>query len=215
MSETRLSVEGFCVGPLQANCYLVWDPKCHQGVVVDPGMQSEPVLSEARSRDVSITAVVCTHGHFDHVHALAFFRDSLGCPVRIHAEDGPLLEGMAEQAAHFGFPATAAPPPDIPIRDGERLPVGGCALQVLHTPGHTPGSVCLLGPGFVLTGDTLFAQSVGRTDLPGGSYERLMASIREKLLTLPDVTVVHPGHGPSTSILHERRNNPFLKGLVP
>ena len=214
MGQARLKVEGFCVGPLQTNCYLVFDQDFGQGVVVDPGMESEFVLSEAHKRDLTITAILCTHGHFDHAYLNGFFKESLGCPLLIHEADAPLLAGMADHVALFGYPAQTSPPPDAFLKDGESVPVGSGSLKVLHTPGHTPGSVCLLADGFVLSGDTLFAQSVGRTDLPGGSYEQILASIREKLLDLPDPTEVFPGHGPVTSILHEKRHNPFLKGLL-
>lgn len=215
MAGAKLKVEGFCVGPLQSNCYIVLDPASGQGILVDPGMDSEFVLSEAQKRDVVLTAIVCTHGHFDHAYLNGYFKEHLRCPLLAHEADAPLLASMGDHAALFGYEAQPSPPPDAFLKDGEAVPVGAGSLKVLHTPGHTQGGICLLGDGFLLSGDTLFAQSVGRTDLPGGSYEQLMGSIRNKLLVLPPATEVFPGHGPVTSIRHEKRHNPFLRGIEP
>jgi hydroxyacylglutathione hydrolase len=210
-----LQIEVFCIGPLQSNCYLIWEGDSGQGVIIDPGIESETALFEAQKRDVRVTGILLTHGHFDHTYGASFFKNALSCPLMIHREDAPLLAEAGEHAALFGFAPAPSPPPDAFLTDGERVPVGSGALEVLHTPGHTPGSICLRADGFVLSGDTLFAQSVGRTDLPGGSYEKLMESIREKLMPLPDPTDVLPGHGPSTRIGFEKKNNPFLRGPLP
>jgi hydroxyacylglutathione hydrolase len=214
MSErVRLHVEGFPVGPLQSNAYLVWDEETRHAVLVDPGMESEPILPQIRLRDLSVVALLNTHGHFDHVYNNGFFKESLGCPIFIHPGDLEMLKAAPEQASAFGFEGQASPPPDGLLKEGVDIPVGQGLLKVLHTPGHSPGGVCFYSPDFLLSGDTLFAQSVGRTDLPGGSHEILLKSIGAKLLTLPDVTTVLPGHGPSSSIRHEKRHNPFLQGL--
>ncbi|MFQ5532708.1 MAG: MBL fold metallo-hydrolase, partial [Candidatus Methylomirabilales bacterium] len=148
----------------------------------------------------------------DHVCGNAFFKAKTGAPVLIHPEDVPLMRQAAQQALAFGFQVPAPPPPDRLLNEGDEVTMGESRLRVFHTPGHTPGGICLYGEGVVFVGDTLFSGSVGRTDMPGGSYEILLSSIRSKLLSLPDETAVYPGHGPSTTIGEERIHNPFLTG---
>lgn len=206
-----LEVLSFTLGPLENNTYLVWDPRALEAVLVDPGMGSEAVEGEIRSRGLSLKAVLNTHGHFDHIYRNAHFSKAFSCPFLLHEGDLPLVRGMAEHAALFGFPADPCPDPGGFLAEGQEFPVGAGTLKVLHTPGHSPGGVCLAAEGFVITGDTLFAQSIGRTDLPGGSFDTLVASVREKLFTLPDETQALPGHGPATSIGFEKRHNPFVR----
>ncbi len=206
-----LQVRSFLVGPLENNTYLVWDPGAKEAVLVDPGLGSEAAKDVILSQGLQLTAILNTHGHFDHASNNGLFARAFGCPVFIHEADVPLLAGMAEHAAMFGFQAEPSPKPAGFLQDGGKVPVGGGSLSVLHTPGHSPGGVCLAADGFVLTGDTLFAQSIGRTDLPGGSYEQLLDSIRRKLFALPDTTEALCGHGPSTSIGYEKRHNPFVR----
>ncbi len=209
--QNELQVRAFLVGPLENNTYLVWDQATKEAVIVDPGLGSETVKETIISEGLKPAAIINTHGHFDHASNNGFFASAFGCPVLIHEADAPLLNGLAEHAAMFGFSAKASPAPDGFLTDGQQIKVGDGFLTVYHTPGHSPGGVCLAAPGFVLTGDTLFAQSIGRTDLPGGSYEQLVDSIRRKLFSLPDETAALPGHGPATSIGYEKRHNPFVR----
>jgi len=206
-----LEVRAFTLGPLDNNSYLVWDPAGREAVVVDPGMGSEVLDGEIASLGLEVKAVLNTHGHFDHIYRNAHFTRAYGCPYLLSEADLPLVHGMSEHAALFGFDADPCPEPGGFLVEGQEFPLGSSALKVLHTPGHSPGGLCFAAGGFVITGDTLFAQSIGRTDLPGGSYDLLVASIREKLFVLPDATQVLPGHGPSSSIGYEKRHNPFVR----
>ncbi len=209
---STLTVETYQVGPLENNTYLVVEKDSSAAVLVDPGMGSEFLADAVRKRGLALKAVLNTHGHFDHIYNNAYFRDRFGCPVMIHREDLDLLRSMPSSAALFGFTASPSPDPDAFVKAGDRIPVGGGSLRAIHTPGHSPGGICYAGDGFVICGDTLFAQSVGRTDLPGGDFDTLVASIRTGLYSLPDSTEVFPGHGPSTLIGFEKRHNPFVKG---
>jgi len=211
MSEiASLNVDTYMVGPLQNNTYLIWDPDTRSAVLVDPGMESREVADHIREKNLRLKAILNTHGHFDHIYENAFFKKTFGCPLRIHEGDLDFLRRMDEHALGLGFQAQASPEPDSFLREGERIDVGSGWLEVLHTPGHSQGSVCFTGPGFVLSGDTIFAQSIGRTDLPGGDLETLLQSIRERILTLPEDTRVYPGHGPASEVGYERRHNPYL-----
>ena len=209
-----LRVETYEVGPLENNTYLVVDDAGREAVLVDPSMGSETLAARIRELGVRLTAVVNTHGHFDHIFHNALFAEEFGAPVLLHEGDLELLRGVESHAALFGFRARKGPEPSAFLRPGQTLAVGSGTLRVIHTPGHSPGGVCLVGEGFVLAGDTLFAQSIGRTDLPGGDFDTLVRSIRRELYTLPDATEVLPGHGPSTLIGYEKRHNPFVKGLA-
>jgi glyoxylase-like metal-dependent hydrolase (beta-lactamase superfamily II) len=203
------------VGPLQSNSYLLADEVTREAALFDPGMESEPVADILARERLTVTAIVNTHGHFDHVFGNAYFKAKTGAPLLMHRADLDLVKRLEEQSLYFGFRATPSPPPDRFLEEGDEVRVGGIRLRVLHTPGHSAGGICLVTDGTAFVGDTLFAGSIGRTDLPGGSAETLLTSIREKLLTLPDDTVIYPGHGPATTIGHERRHNPFLTGRVP
>jgi glyoxylase-like metal-dependent hydrolase (beta-lactamase superfamily II) len=206
-----LDIHTFVVGPLQSNSYLVVDEGSRRAAVIDPGMESETVLDAVRRDALQLDTVIITHGHFDHVFSSALFKAETGAQVVMHPDDLPLLEEVPETARFFGFKAPVQPKPDKLVREGDVISVGSLALRVLETPGHTPGGISLHLDNAVFVGDTLFAGSVGRTDLTGGSLEVLLHSIGSKLLTLPDRTVVYPGHGPATSIGAERRDNPFLQ----
>ena len=206
-----MEIAAFVVGPLQSNSYLVIDETSRRAAVIDPGMESEVVLDAVRRRGLRVDAVIVTHGHFDHVFSGALFKTATGAEVIMHPNDLPLLAEVPETARFFGIKAPTPPDPDRLVREGDAVPVGGLSLRVIETPGHTPGSISLCLDDVVFVGDTLFAGSVGRTDLSGGSLESLLHSIRTKLLTLPDRTVVYAGHGPTTTIGAERRDNPFLR----
>jgi glyoxylase-like metal-dependent hydrolase (beta-lactamase superfamily II) len=201
-------------GVFAENCYLVYDPAHTDTVLVDPGEEPERFLAEARRLGRNISAVWITHAHVDHVSGVAEIRERTGAPVFLHPADRPLYDNVVQQGLLFGIRVLPPPEPDRELHHGQRLPLGTMGFEVRHVPGHSPGHVCFLGPGVVLGGDVLFEGSIGRTDLPGGDYDTLIAGIRRELLTLPDSTAVYPGHGPATTIGRERRSNPFLTGAA-
>lgn len=210
--KRALDVACFVLGPLENNTYLVWDPATADAVVVDPAPGCEAVAETVERKGLSLKAVLNTHAHFDHAAGNGLFVRRFSCPLMIHEADLPILRNMPGYASLFGFSAPPSPEPAVLLHHGDDVAVGGASLRVLHTPGHSPGGVCFAGDGFVIAGDTLFAQSIGRADLPGGDYGALLDSIRRELFALPDETVVYPGHGPATTIGDEKRDNPFLKG---
>lgn len=205
-------IETFPVGPLQCNCSILVDEQTREAVVIDPGDEPERILaalSEARVRPV---ALLHTHAHFDHVTGTAEVARATGAPIRLHAADRPLYHALPEQASFFGIKAEAPLPAGEPLQDGESIRFGRFALRAIHTPGHTPGSLCFELQGdspALFSGDTLFRRSIGRTDLWGGDTEAILSSIREKLFRLPGDLPVVCGHGPGTTIDEERRRNPF------
>jgi glyoxylase-like metal-dependent hydrolase (beta-lactamase superfamily II) len=196
------------VGGLETNCYLVYCETTKECVVVDPGAEADkifPVIAEEELRPI---ALINTHGHIDHIGANREVKDKFRIPLWIHAGDKEMLAKTQSLELFLFLGAQDSPPPDRFLSDGDEVRVGRGLLRVLHTPGHSPGSISLLGEGFLLSGDTLFFEGVGRTDLPEGSQKQLEASICEKIMTLPDETAVLPGHGPLTSVGFERQNNP-------
>lgn len=199
----------FPVTPFFVNCYVV--KSGGEAVVIDPGDVTRD-LSHALA-NTSVRMIVNTHCHCDHCGGNAALVRDTHAPLAIHEEDLPLLRAVEVQGQMFGISVTPSPMPDQYLTEGDTLTVGSVELKVLHAPGHSPGHIMLLGDGFVFAGDVLFAGSIGRTDLPGGDYHQLMRSIQSKLLTLPDATVVYPGHGPATTIGEERRHNPFLSEI--
>lgn len=206
-------LETFPVGPLQCNCIILGDERTKSAVVIDPGDEIERVTAALDRRGLSVVAIVATHGHIDHVGGFAELKKMTGAKTLLHEADVPLYEELASQAEWLGIAAPSMTTLDGGLDEAVGLAVGGLQLDVRHTPGHSPGSVSLVLPEDVPTlfsGDTLFAGSIGRTDLWGGSFEEIIASIRAKLLTLPDDTIVIPGHGPRTTVGTERRTNPFL-----
>ncbi|HUP00303.1 MAG TPA: MBL fold metallo-hydrolase [Gemmatimonadota bacterium] len=202
------------VGPFQANAYLVWESAPGEAVLIDAGAEGERLLAELSARGLHLGAILQTHAHGDHIAALPEVVAATGATVYLHPDAEPMLASAeANLSAFAGLPVTA-PVPTTPVRDGEILTLLGREIAVHHTPGHAPGSVCyhFATDGVVFTGDALFEGSVGRTDFPGGSLEELLNGIREKLLTLPDETVVYAGHMGPTTIGRERGANPFLQG---
>jgi len=201
-------------GVFVENTYLVIDEQAGQGAVVDPGEDTDLIARALRDAGVSIVAIWLTHAHLDHLLGVSRIREETGAPVYLHPADRPLYDAAPQQGAAFGIPAAPLAPPDRPFNHGDALRVGDLSFEVRHVPGHSPGHVALVGHGVVFAGDVLFQGSVGRTDLPGGDYDTLLASIRRELLVLPDSTIVYAGHGPQTTIGAERRSNPFLTGAV-
>lgn len=200
------------VGPLGVNCCLLGCEETGQGIVVDPGGDVDRILIAIQKRNLTIRTIINTHGHFDHVGGNRQLKDATAAELLIHQADEPMLSRVAAVAGMYGMSAQNSPAPDRFLEDGIVVEFGSHSLQVIHTPGHTPGGCCLylVSEQLLISGDTLFADGVGRTDLPGGSHEQLVNSIRSKLFTLPDQTVVWPGHGPSTTIGHEKHHNPYL-----
>ncbi|HZN56052.1 MAG TPA: MBL fold metallo-hydrolase [Candidatus Polarisedimenticolaceae bacterium] len=205
-----LEILVFTYGPFAENTYVVVGPGGRSAMVVDPGIGSEPVLDVLRERRLACALIVNTHGHLDHVAGNAAFHRATGAPIAIHAADLPLLENVRLQASLYGLAAEDSPAPGLELVEGAPLPFDGTAFEVIHTPGHTPGGVCLRRGSQMLVGDTLFRGSVGRTDLPGGDWDTLVASIRGKLFALPDDVACYPGHEGETTIGRERRTNPFV-----
>jgi hydroxyacylglutathione hydrolase len=207
-------LEMLTVGPFQENCYVIGDEETSEGAIVDPGDEATRIALAVEQTGLDIGQILVTHAHIDHVGAVAALADEYACPVLMHAEAEPMLEQLPAQAIMMGLRFGKVPTVDHYTEDEEVLEVGGLKLRSLYTPGHAPGHVAFYveGEDLLLSGDALFAGSVGRTDLFGGSMEVLMRSINERLLTLPDETRVYPGHGPQTTIGTERAHNPFLQG---
>ena len=204
------------VGILQCNCYVLGDETTGEAVVIDPGDDIERVQEVLQRHRLTAEVIVATHAHIDHVGGIEGLARSTGAAVMMHREDLPLYQNMAVQAAFLGVRPPGTVEVDQFLDDGDRVRWAGHELEVLHTPGHSPGSLSLYMPGDdqrIFSGDTLFQASIGRTDLWGGSYEEILKSIEGKLMALPDRTPVFPGHGPATSIAEERRFNPFLTEL--
>ena len=205
-------IKTFVLAPMESNAYILADAGSRAAALIDPGIGSEHLLEALQAERFRLDLVINTHGHFDHVYRDGYFQSKTGARLLIHEADVPLLRQLPEFARHYGFSGGEPPQPDGFLRDGDVLTVGDLAVRVYHTPGHSPGGVCLHAGDALFSGDTLMAGSIGRTDIPGGSYEELIASIRRKLLVLPDSTVVYTGHGPRTTIGDEREYNPFLIG---
>jgi len=201
-------------GQFVENCYLVVDEQARECAVVDPGEEAGLILHKLAATGAKPVAIWLTHAHIDHVLGVGRVAAETGVPVWLHPADRPLYDAVPQQAEWFGLRAPTLPPPDREFTHGDTVRVGDVSFQVRHTPGHSPGSVSLVGPGVVLGGDVLFAGSIGRTDLPGGDFDTLIASIERELLSLPEATIVYTGHGPETTVGHERRSNPFLPGAA-
>ncbi len=200
------------VGPLAVNCFILGCEDTHEGVVVDAGGDADRVIAAAERYNLKIGQVITTHGHFDHVGANQAVVEHFGARLLIHAADAPMLERAGDIARTYGLQGNNSPQPDMFLADGMEIGFGTHRMRVLHTPGHTQGGCCLYleAEKKIITGDTLFADSIGRTDLPGGSHEQLLESIRGKLFTLPDDVTAYPGHGPETTIGHEKLHNPYF-----
>ncbi|MCJ7610710.1 MAG: MBL fold metallo-hydrolase [Candidatus Aminicenantes bacterium] len=198
------------VGALETNCYLVYCPETLDCAIVDPGAAPERIIAAVAERELKPIAILNTHGHIDHIGSNREMKNKYRVPLRIHKADGPMLAHIQSVELSLLLGAEESPPADSYLKEGEAVTIGRCSLAVIHTPGHSPGSVSLLADSFLLSGDTLFCGGVGRTDLPGGSFRDLEDSIRRKLLTLSDDLLVLPGHGPRTTIGQEKDTNPFI-----
>jgi glyoxylase-like metal-dependent hydrolase (beta-lactamase superfamily II) len=213
----ELEVRGVVVGLFQENCWIVGSRRRGEAVVIDPGDEPEEILAMARDMGVKITRVLASHAHLDHIMAVRAIVEATGAPFLLHADDLTIAEHMPVAARMWmGRDVPPAPAPDAFPVDGQDIEVAGVTLRVIHTPGHTPGSVSLYAAEahLLFSGDTLFRESIGRTDLPGGDTETILSSIRERLYGLPDDTRVLPGHMEETTIAHERAHNPFVRGSL-
>ena len=202
------------VGPLQCNCSVIGDESTREAMVIDPGDDINDVLARVRKHGLTVKQIVITHAHIDHVGGAMKLRQITGAPILLNQNDYALLKMLDAQAAWVGMASPGKVEIDQALGDGDKVRAGILEATVLHTPGHTEGSVCLYFPAQqkLIAGDTLFAGSIGRTDLPGGSLEKIMSSLHQRVLALPDETIVVPGHGPLTTIGEERESNPFLAG---
>jgi len=205
-------LETFPVGPLQCNCTILADEESREAIVIDPGDEISRIHRRLSTLGLTLKQILVTHAHIDHIGGAQKLKKLTGAPIFLNEDDLPLLKIMAEQAAWVGVETPETAPPDESLNDGRRVGLDSYPAQVLHTPGHTQGSICLqFAPlKMVFAGDTLFAGSIGRTDLPGGDGEQIIHSIQTRLLSLPDDTKIIPGHGPVTTIGRERITNPFL-----
>jgi hydroxyacylglutathione hydrolase len=204
--------EVLAVGPLQCNCSIIGDETTREAMVIDPGDNIEDVLALVRKHNLQVKQIVITHAHIDHVGGAMRLRAATGAPIVLNQNDYALLKMLDMQAAWVGMASPGKVEIDHSIGPGEKLEAGSLTANVIHTPGHTEGSICLYFPTEkkLIAGDTLFAGSIGRTDLPGGSFQKIIRSLHDRVLALPDDTVVLPGHGPITTIGKERETNPFL-----
>ena len=211
MNSSRLQVEPLIVGPLLSNCYIIWDERSTEGAVIDPGDEAHKILKVVHETHVAVKFILATHGHFDHVGAVATVKQRTGGEFLAHQDDLFFIEDGVNAARRWGFEIEQPPKPDRFITDGDQIKIGGFTLDVVHTPGHSPGGVSFVHDHMVFSGDTLFQGSIGRTDFQKGSLDELIKSIKTRLYTLPDDTIVFTGHGPSTTIGDEKHSNPFVR----
>jgi hydroxyacylglutathione hydrolase len=207
----QMKYEMVVVGALETNCYLVYCKETLECAVVDPGADPERIIRQIAELGLKPVILINTHGHVDHVGANLDIKTKYDIPLCIHSSDSKMLNNILATAMGLFLGAKKSPEPDRFLEDGDSIPIGKSHLKVIHTPGHSPGSISLSGDGFLLSGDLLFYGGVGRTDLPGGSWSVLEESIRSRIFTFPDDTIVLPGHGPSTSVGQEKMANPFIQ----
>jgi len=198
------------VGPIQANCYVLGCERTKEAAVIDPGGDVDKILMTLAKDKLHCVTIINTHGHFDHTADNKRLKEVTGAKLVIHRADAPMILHQGSNGSMWGMEVEDSPPPDSYVEERDVITFGDISLQVLHTPGHSPGGISLLSDKMVFVGDTLFAGSIGRTDLPGGDYETLIRSVKEKIFPLGDDVVIYPGHGPKTTVGRERRSNPFF-----
>ena len=209
--EGILVIKSLTVGPIMANCFILGCETSYEAVVIDPGDETDKILLSLAESKLKVKYILNTHGHFDHIGGNNKMKQATGAGILIHRLDVPMLEHLSASAAAWGFKADDSPVPDRTIDDGDVVSFGEIELNVIYTPGHSPGGVSFHFNGYVFVGDTLFAGSVGRTDFPGGNFDTLKESIQTKLFVLGDDVRVFPGHGPETTIGNEKKFNPFVR----
>ena len=207
-----MKIDTIVVGALQVNCFIVYDEDSHDAIVVDPGADAEKIITLIEDRKLKVSRIVCTHAHFDHVGAIRELKEKTGAAVMLHRGDMDIYMRADKQGALWGFHIEQPPAPDMHMIEGDEVAVGRFLLKILHAPGHSPGGICLYGEGVIVTGDTIFAGSVGRTDFPGGSMTELKRSFA-RIIALPPETTIFPGHGPLTTVKNEKENNFFVYEL--
>lgn len=209
-------IETLQLGPVSTNAYVIGDPAAGSAAVVDPGDEAPRVLALLDRLGLRLETIIVTHAHFDHVGAVGPLVEATHAPFLLFHAELPVLQVAADRAQTlFGLTIPRPPAPDRLLREGDTVTLGGAPFRVVHTPGHSPGHMCLIGDGLAFVGDVVFQGSIGRTDLPGADHATLLRSIARHILTLPDDTVLYNGHGPATTVGRERRTNPFLVGLPP
>lgn len=206
-------IKSVVVGPLDVNCYLLGCEDTKVAAIIDPGDNADEIIKIIDNEGLNPKFIINTHAHFDHISGVKAVQERYKIDFFLHKEDLFLVESASEQAAAFGLSHIPKPEVDKFVNNGDTISLGDKVINVIHTPGHSPGGTCYHIENNVFVGDTMFAGSIGRTDLPGGSYETLINSIKERLFPLGDNTIVYPGHGPSTTIENERKHNPFLTEL--
>ena len=199
------------VGPIVTNCFIVGCESTKEAVVIDPGDDPDKILMKLAESELKVKYLMNTHGHFDHVSANKRMKKATGAPIAIHPGDEPMFNELSQSAKMFGLESEDSPPADIHLNEGDDISFGEITFKVLHTPGHSKGGICLYTKGHLFAGDTLFSGSIGRTDLPGGDFDTLISSVRQKIFPLDDDTIVYAGHGPETTIGREKATNPFLR----
>lgn len=208
-----MKVRALTVGPIMENCYILYDEKTLDGIIIDPGAEANLILAEVAKLKLHIKYIVDTHGHADHIGANREVGEALHCKLAIHEDDVPMLSDPNLNLSSSGYMGKliTSQPADVILHENDVIEFGNCKLRVIHTPGHTPGGICLVGEGVVMSGDSLFAGSIGRTDFPNGSMRDLIAALKAKIITLNPDLKVYPGHGGPTTIGYERDTNPYLQ----
>lgn len=206
-------IKSIAVGPLQANCFIIADEKTKKAMVIDPGDEPDRIMDIIKTNELSVDYIICTHGHFDHVGAVSDIKKETNADVLIHQDELQIYKAALDMAAFWGYDIDPLPDPDRFVNDEDEIKIGGLVFKVMHTPGHSPGCICIYGEGSVITGDTLFAGSVGRTDFYGGDGLKLKQSFK-KLMKLPENTKVLPGHGEITTIGREKQENMFSEEFL-
>lgn len=205
-----MKIKEYVVGPLENNVFLIIDENTKESLLIDPGIESDYILNDINKENLNLKYIINTHSHFDHAHNNVFFKEKTKAKLLIHKDELMILKTMGQQAMVWGMKVPKSAEPDKLLEEGDIIEIGNIKLKVIHTPGHTPGGISLIVDKIAFVGDTIFAGSIGRTDFPGGSFDTLISSIKNKLFILPDDTLLYTGHGPKTTIGEEKKYNPFL-----